>query len=444
MLISVISVFPKLYDQFLSTSLIGNAVKKGIVSFNLIKFSDLVEKTKRIDIHTVGPGHGMIIKPSVVESAVNFAKERFGEGKIIFFCPQGKKLDQLVFTSFYNNEVKNVELNTDHDDSSEKKTPHIILICARYEGIDERVKEEYADYIFSIGDYVVMGGDLPAQIFIEGLLRLIPGVVGNKNSVSSDSFSDCFLDYPEYGKPIEWKKRPVPNVLVSGNHKDIADWRKKKSFEKTIEKRFDWLKKNISKKEDILLVKELIPSHYVVLMHSDVIIKGKGTGNSSIASLNIHDIARSSKTYGIENYLIVSLLKDQQKIVEFFMDFWKSSEGKEYNYSRYEAVSLMQMKNSLDEVVSFVTSKEEKKPLLIATSAREHQIVPVISYDDQEIVWSKKRPVIFIFGTAQGLSDNVLAQCDFILSPLRGLSNYNHLSVRSAVAIVLDRWLGIK
>ena len=141
---------------------------------------------------------------------------------------------------------------------------------------------------------------------------------------------------------------------------------------------------------------------------------------------------------------MVSPLVDQQKIMKMFLDFWHSDTGKNYNQSRFQAVERVITVKQLDEVIQHITAKEGKKPLVIATSAREHQHAHKIDYYGQGAVWKHNRPILFLFGTGRGLDPALTAQCDFLLDPVTSMTDYNHLSVRSAIAIVLDRWLGLK
>ncbi len=154
----------------------------------------------------------------------------------------------------------------------------------------------------------------------------------------------------------------------------------------------------------------------------------------------LHDLA---KTYGIKNYFIVTPLIDQQKIVRKLLDFWQAGEGIEYNASRHDAVKHVELMASLNDVIAAIEKKEGKKPLLVTTSARASMHNEQITFFDQGKVWQKQQPVLLIFGTGQGLSAEIVEKSDFLLVPVEGLSDYNHLSVRSAVAIVLDRWLGL-
>lgn len=450
MKISIISVFPELHNTFIQTSLIGRAIEKKLLECNIVRFSDMCSPKERIDEPTIGPGAGMIIKPEVMTRAIKACEDTWGPGFKIFFSPQGIKLNQQVLAMIAR-EIPNFTQKTLLDERScqhpikptQKTDAHIILICPRYEGIDARVEEFYADLVISIGDYVVMGGDIPAQIFLEGLLRLIPGIVGKEASVAEESFQTPFLDHPSYGLPVTWEDKTVPAILQSGNHAEIDRWRKEAAAKKTIAQRFDWFTSSQPSHKDIELAQKFIPPHYVALMHTDVNLKEGRVGATSVASLDIHDTARACATYGVKNFFIVCPLVDQQEIVKTFLNFWGSEQGGKYNQSRQEAVRLVQQLSSFDQLIATIEKQEGMRPIIVTTSARNHECGIKIDYNSQAKVWKHERPILFVFGTGQGLSDKILAQSDYILVPVQGLPDYNHLSVRSAVSIILDRWLGL-
>ncbi|MEX0940035.1 MAG: tRNA (guanosine(37)-N1)-methyltransferase TrmD [Candidatus Babeliales bacterium] len=426
--ISILSVFPELYNQFLKTSLIARAQEKGLIQVNLESFFSFVEPKERIDAPTFGPGAGMLIRPDVVEKAINKQEEQVGPAFKVFFSPQGQKVNQKVLKQLANI-------------LQQKK--HVMFIAGRYEGMDARVEEHYADMTLSIGDFVVMGGDLPAMLVLEGFLRLIPQIVGKQESVEQESFYGPFVDYPEYTAPIEWKGLKVPDIVRSGNHAAIEQWRHEKAIKKTVKHHFNWLRNWPLDKQEKIQSKHFIPPHYIVLMHTDVLLPNDEVGTTSVTSMDIHDVARSAATYGIENYFLVTPLLDQQKIVNTLIDFWQKGAGKAYNIHRYQALQLVQMRNNLDEVIEVIRTKEGRDPLIITTSAREVEEKRAISYYDQSKIWQEDRPVLLLFGTGKGLAPQIIERSDYTLIPVEGFSDFNHLSVRSAIAIILDRWMGI-
>lgn len=428
MIISIASLFPDLYSSFLNTSLVKRACDKGYINIDVENLFNFCESKKRIDSPTFGFGSGMLIKPSVVQKAIESQQEKYGPAYKIFFSPQGKKLDQNLLNKIYD---------------KVKETNHIMFLPARYEGMDSRVEEHYSDCTISIGDFVLMGGDLPVMVFMESFLRLIPGVVGKSESVLEDSFQGPFVDYPEYTEPVNWNGIEVPEIVRSGNHKALEKWRKNQAAQKTVQCHFEWLRKHVYRQEDIELAASHIPNHYAVLMHDHVNLGNDRIGPSSVTSLDIHDIARSAATYGIKKYYIVTPLKDQQKIIIKLLSFWQSDVGAKYNPSRYKALSKVVLKSSLEEVADDIISLDNNKPIVIGTAAKDFEHDNIISYYDQNIIWSLGRPVLFIFGTAKGLSADLIDSCDYLLKPVKGFSSFNHLSVRSAAAIIFDRWLGI-
>ena len=427
-------MFPELYREFLCTSLIGRAQDRGLVRFELSNLFDFCRPGQRIDSPTFGPGAGMILRPEVVEAAVTRQEDAHGRALRVFFSPQGKKVDQNMLK----------ELHALADERG-----HLLLFASRYEGVDARVEQEYADVVLSVGDFVLMGGDLPSMVLLEGLLRCVPGVVGNAESVAADSFSGAFVDYPEFTHPVSWHGHEVPEIVRSGNHQAISQWRSEQAASKTVKQHFGWLRQaDLSEKEKNLACR-FIPSHYAALMHGDVLLKDVNSpnetrvGNSSVTSFDLHDISRSSMTYGLKNYFIVTPLKDQQCIVNTLLDFWKTPPGINYNEHRHQAVSRVRLQNNLDEVITAITAQEGKVPILIATSARAVPHIKKITFYDQTEVWQHDRPVLFLFGTAKGIAPYIIERCDYLLGPIQGFTDFNHLSVRSAAAIVFDRWLGI-
>lgn len=428
MKVSILTVFAELYKPFVATSLIKKAQENGLLSVDVDEFFSFVQPKERIDAPTFGHGPGMLIKPVVVQKAIEAKEYLHGKAFKIFFSPQGTKLDQSVVAQIAQ---------------KAQEQGHLMLIAGRYEGMDARVEQVYADMTISVGDFVLMGGDLASLTVLESVLRLVPGIVGKTESVSDESFSGPFVEYPHYTEPIVWKGLEVPDVIRSGNHGAINTWRMDKAARKTVLHHFDWLRTRALDSDQMKVCKKNMPHHYTALLHNDVLISdSQKPGTTSVTSLDIHDIARSSKTYGIKGYFIVTPMLDQQKIVQRLLDFWMS-EGVEYNVSRHEAVKQVSLANSLDDVIVVIEKIEGKKPLIIATSAREIEHPNSISYYDQEKVWSYDRPVLFIFGTGRGLTKERLLVSDFLLKSVKSFSGYNHLSVRSAVAIVLDRWLGI-
>lgn len=442
---SILTLFPEMFDVFLKTSIIKRAIDDKIISFNIYNLMDTVAAKVRVDAHAVGPGPGMVIKPEVIEAAITHCENSFGSAFKIFLSPQGQLLTQKTLRLFFKkhfNVITNSNKSIPEENSTECKT-HFILVCSRYEGIDNRAEEYYADMKLSIGDYVLMGGELPAQVFLEALIRLIPGVVGNNESLLHESFETPFFDHPNYCKPDIWKNKELPSVLLSGNHAEIFKWRLNQSIQKTLLNRFDWFKKHREALSFIDPVQKILPSHYCVIMHDKVLNKEGLIGTTSIKSMDLHDISRAAISFGFKKFFVVQPLKDQQSIAKEFFSFWTDGKGEAYNQTRYVAIERIDLCDSLEEVKKKILEIEGKDSILISTSALDHEKQKTITYHDQGLAWGHDQPILIILGTGYGLSPEIINQSDYVLAPIKGLSNYNHLSVRAAAAIIFDRWLGI-
>jgi len=425
--ISIVSLFPRMYDQFLETSLIKRAQDNGCIDIQVSDLFSYCAPKERADGATFGPGSGMAIRPEVVERAVDERQAQAGNAYKIFFSPHGTTLNQDLLHTIYT-EIQDYQ--------------HIAMFPARYEGMDDRIEQVYADRVLSIGNYVLMGGDLPAMVFLEGILRFLPGVVGKTSSVLYESFMGPFVDYPEYTRPVTWKGVSVPDVVRSGDHQAIQKWRMEQSVQRTVKRHFSWLARHQLTDTHKEVVRRYIPPHYLVVMHTDVVLPTGEVGETSITSIDMHDIARSARTYGVENVFIVTPLEDQQKIVRRLLTFWQE-EGRAYNMSRQDAVARVELAESFDSVISKIRGKHNVSPCVIATTAHA-QYEHTLTYYDQETVWSRHQPVACILGTARGLSNTIIEQSTYVFDPIEGMTDFNHLSVRSAAAVMLDRWLGIR
>jgi len=425
--ISIATLFPELYGPFLRQSLIGKAQERGIISCHVRSFMDMCVPKERIDGPTFGHHAGMVLRPEVVERLVEAQEHLHGSALKIFFSPRGRLLDQDYVR---------------HLADRMSKHSHVMFCAARYEGMDARIEEEYADEIISLGNFVMMGGDIPLLATLEAVLRYIPGVVGKMESVERDSFTGALVDAPAYTAPVSWRDRTVPEVLRSGDHARIAAWEEQQAIQESVAHHFEWLRShevNVRQKEVIL---REIPSHYVALMHHEVLLPN-GPGTTSVTSLDVHDIARSSKTYGFQGFFVVTPLRDQQKIAQKLLNFWQYEGGSQYNPDRQEALATTSIVSTIDEVIAQIAARHGERPIVIATSAKTVDAHKMITYYDQSVVWQSRKPVLILLGTGRGLAPQAYDRAQYILAPIEGLSTFNHLSVRSAAAIIFDRWIGM-
>jgi len=219
MRIDIITIFPKMFAPVLNESIIKRAQKKGLVKIAIHNLRDYsTDKHKKVDDRPFGGGPGMVMRPEPFFAAVKEIKGKT-KAKVILLSPQGKLLNQKICRNL----------------AREKR---LILLCGHYEGIDERVKK-IVDAEISIGDYVLTGGELPAMVLVDCLTRLIPGVLGHRDSVKSETFEEGLLEYPHYTRPAVFCKMKVPLVLTSGDHKKIESWRREQAIKITKKKRPD-------------------------------------------------------------------------------------------------------------------------------------------------------------------------------------------------------------
>ena len=215
----ILTLFPEMFS-YLNESIIGRAKKNKQININLVNIRDFSEnKHNKVDDTPYGGGAGMVMMPDVVYRAYKSLENK--DGKVIYMSPQGRTLNQK----------KVVELS---------KEKHLIILCGHYEGIDQRVLDKIVDEEISIGDYVLTGGELPAMVLIDSVSRYVEGVL-SKDSIKEESFSQNLLEYPQYTRPEVFEGMKVPDVLLSGNHKKIEEWRKEQSLEITKNKRPDLL-----------------------------------------------------------------------------------------------------------------------------------------------------------------------------------------------------------
>jgi len=229
MRIDIITIFPKMFEPILNESIIKRAQKSGKVKIYVHNLRDYSQdKHKKVDDRPFGGGSGMVMRPEPIFRAVEAIKSKIQnlKSKTILLSPQGEKLTQKIAKRLAKNKL-------------------LIMISGHYEGIDERVKSHLVDLEISIGDYVLTGGELPAMVLTDCLVRLIPGVLGDKNSLNFESFESNLLEYPQYTRPANFRGMKVPAILLSGNHKKIEEWRKIRALKRTKEKRPDLLKNSL-------------------------------------------------------------------------------------------------------------------------------------------------------------------------------------------------------
>jgi tRNA (guanine37-N1)-methyltransferase len=235
----ILTLFPNMFSSPLRESILGKAIEKGLVEIRTINIRDFaLDKHQVVDDTPYGGGQGMVMKIEPIARAIEWVKSQDTSARTVFLTPQGRQFNQDVALAL-------------------SSRSHLILLCGRYEGVDERVRELFVDEEFSIGDYILTGGELAAMVVIDAVSRLLPGVLGSDRSAEEDSFFDSLLEYPQYTRPSNFEGSCVPEVLLSGNHSAISLWRRRKALERTSVRRPDLLAKAELSEEDKKLLEEI-------------------------------------------------------------------------------------------------------------------------------------------------------------------------------------------
>lgn len=236
----VLTLFPQMIIDGLSTSIIGRAIENKLISLEAIDIRVFsTNKHKKVDDYPYGGGAGMVMQAEPVYLAYQHVTDKIGKKpRVVFLTPQGKVFNQEIAQDLAREE-------------------DLVFLCGHYEGIDERVLEEIVTDHISIGDYVLTGGELPAMVMIDAIARLVPGVLNNEISAEFESFQDNLLEYPQYSRPVEWRGKKVPDVLLSGHHGNVDKWRREQSILRTKQRRPDLLEKAKLSKKEIDYLKDL-------------------------------------------------------------------------------------------------------------------------------------------------------------------------------------------
>lgn len=240
--IDIVTIFPEMFEGVFSNSIIGRAKASGIVNLRVLNFREFsTNKHNTVDDTPYGGGGGMILKPDPIFAAVESLYMDGVRPRVILTCPQGRVYDQQFAQEL-------------------AKEQHVIIIAGHYEGYDERIRQHLVTDEISIGDYVLTGGELPAMVIVDSVVRLQPGALGNAQSAITDSFGNGLLEYPHYTRPYEFRGWKVPDVLISGHHENIDAWRRSESIKKTAQRRPDLLESATLTDEEKKMLENLLPN----------------------------------------------------------------------------------------------------------------------------------------------------------------------------------------
>ncbi|GAB1536586.1 tRNA (guanosine(37)-N1)-methyltransferase TrmD [Geovibrio sp. ADMFC3] len=421
---NILTIFPEMAKAPFSFGVISKAAEKGILEINAFDIREhAYDKHRKTDDCQFGGGHGLVMKAEPVVESVRALKKNDPSTRVIMLDPRGRRFNQ-----------KEAERLLEYES--------LTFICGRYEGADERIYDLVVDESLSLGDFILTGGEFAAMTVIDSVARLIPGVLGDENSSVEDSYSTGLLEYPHYTRPSEYEGLSVPEVLMNGNHAEIDRWRREQSLKITFERRPDLLQEAPLNDQDRAFLRKLtldkIKSRrlYVALLHYPMKDKEKDVVATSITNMDLHDISRSCTTYGVRKYFVVTPLSAQREIASRVIDHWLEGYGATYNANRKQAFMGTALKESLMEVLEEIERVEGQRPRIVATTARTDRAN--ISYP-QLAQASLDEPCLLMFGTGWGFTEDIFRMADNILQPIDGTGEFNHLSVRSAVAIILDR-----
>lgn len=412
----ILTLFPELFEPFFSTGLVGRAVREGLMQVETTQLRDYAINTQgQIDDTPYGGGSGMVLRCDAAANAIREAKQKNPSAKVILFTPRGKPLTQARARAFARDAAAG-----------------FILLCPRYEGVDERIAEQLVDEELCIGDYVLMGGEVPAMTFIEAVVRLVPGVLGNPESIAHESFETAgILEHPHYTKPQDFEGHSVPDVLLSGNHAEINKWRETRARADTLARRPELAKGPLKRRAGLS----------VALIHYPVLNKEGKIITSSITNIDVHDIARSSCTYGLDRYYVVHPVRTLRRLVDKICDHWEVGYGASYNPNRGEALKMVSLVPDFDDVLLDIETRTGRMPTLISSSARRAE--NTISFQDmRQRLAASDEQFLLLLGTGWGLAPEIMERATYRLEPIHGPGEYNHLSVRAAAAILLDRLIG--
>jgi tRNA (guanine37-N1)-methyltransferase len=423
----LITLFPEFFDSPLRTGLLGQARQRGLVGFSFHNPRDFsANKFRHTDDRPYGGGPGMVMQGAPVAAAL---RDVARPGRILLLSPGGRPFTQ----SFAE------ELAGERD---------ITLVCGRYEGLDARLGHIFPLTPVCVGEAVMSGGETAALAVIEATARLVPGFMGKAESAGDESFAGGLLEYPHYTRPAELEGHHVPGILLTGHHARIARWRRNMSLAATLNMRPDLLASAPLNREDAAALADVPrerPGRNLsfCLLHSPVILDKKNSGISSLTNLDIHDIARISRSYLMGPFYVVTPLSDQRRLLGDILRYWTCGPAAAANPDRAQALSSVCSAASLEEAAARLGEYAGAPPRLVASSAswpaKKNAPVPLAPRAVRD--WCRNGPVLLCLGTARGLAPEVFTRCEGVLRPLRFLDD-NHLSVRSAAAVFADRILG--
>lgn len=418
----LLTLFPEYFTSPLSCGLMGKALENEVIKVSLTNPRDFArDRHRSVDDRPYGGGPGMVMS---LEPLLRAMQSLPDPGRVITLSPQGRPLNQSRAAELAGED-------------------RLTVVCGRYEGIDARFQDLVGAEDLSIGDVVLGGGESASLCLMEAVSRLLPDFMGSEASLDEESFSSGILEYPHYTRPPDFGGLGVPEVLLSGDHGRIAAWRREQALKSTLENRPDLLEQADLSAHDVRFVQRQGRSRrglrlYLALLHAPVVNKRGQITSVSLTNLDIHDIARVCCSYGLGGSFFATPIQDQRNLARRLLSHWHSGHGREANPDRFQAMLTVRVVAGLNDCLDQIRERTGTDPYVLATSARIQGGVSPGRI--REMLQDK--PVLLLFGTGSGLAPEVFDQVDGTVRPVRLFDSYNHLSVRSAAAITVDRILG--
>ena len=476
---TVVTILPELIEPALTAGVVGRAREAGVITVTTVNPRDFTtDRHRTVDDTPYGGGPGMVMKAEPLLAAIDHACALAEETASavpalaptaaasvgatsaadaapvvpvrphrILLSPAGRPLTQAHVR----------ELAT---------RAHLVLVCGRYEGVDERVIELAIDEEISLGDYVLSGGELGALVIIDAVSRLVPGVLGEATSADDESHSAGLLEYPQYTRPpklvrtepgvdgpdgVRTRELEVPAVLAGGNHAVIAAWRRQQSLVRTAQRRPELVARLAPTRADRkLLPPALATRAHLALVHHPVFDRTGKIVTTAVTNFDIHDLARSTATYDLVAYHLVTPVTSQREKAEHIASLWLDDPAsgapprrkQPASGSRAGALSRVRTAASVEAVIAAITGEHGEAPIVVATSAKADSFPAIPRRSPPELLAEMSivsAPLLILLGTGWGLADHLIPSVSRLLTPIDGGADWNHLSVRSAGAILLDR-----
>jgi tRNA (guanine37-N1)-methyltransferase len=434
---TVVSILPEIVDGALAAGVVGRARVAGGLAVGFVNPRDFThDRHRSVDDTPYGGGPGMVMRCEPLAAAIDAA----GAGHRVFLGPSGAPLNQATVRRL-------------------AALDHVVLVCGRYEGVDQRVLDACIDEEISLGDFVLTGGELGAACVIDAVARFLPGVLGDAASADDESFAAGLLEYPHYTRPAVFRERPIPAILAGGNHEAIRRWRRGEALGRTARRRpalyaghrLDKLDRTLAAAAGL----DVAARTALALVHHPVHDRTGAVVTSAVTNLDVHDLARTARTFGLASYHVVTPVESQRAKAEHIAAAWQElaadtgprGPGGGHD-GRAAALRTIRTAPAVADVVAALAAEYGQAPRVVATSADPARFPTARRLTGDALLRAlydaPGQPLLLLFGTGWGLADGELPQVTDLLPPIESRTGWNHLSVRSAAAIVVAELFAVR